>query len=103
VSLIYRVIGSEKLWVSHLLTILFWLVGGVFLYLITKKIVSTDAAVLATGYYLFVSLGILISRSFQPDALMILLFLISLYCILRYYERPKLSTLLIAASVTSLT
>jgi 4-amino-4-deoxy-L-arabinose transferase-like glycosyltransferase len=103
VSLIYRVMGSEQLWVSHLLTSLFWLIGGVFLYQIAKKVVSTDAAVFATTYYLFVSLGILISRSFQPDSLMILLFLISLYSILRYYEKPKMSALLIAGSITGLT
>src|SRR5688572_7917109 len=35
--------------------------------------------------------------------LMMLLFLISLYSILRYYEKPKMSALLIAASITGLT
>jgi hypothetical protein len=75
VSLMYRVIGGEQLWVSHLLTSLFWLIGGVFLYQIAKKAVSIDAAVFATAYYLFISLGILISRSFQPDSRMMMLFL----------------------------
>jgi 4-amino-4-deoxy-L-arabinose transferase-like glycosyltransferase len=82
---------------------LFWLAAGVFLFLITKQVVSTDAAVFATAYYLFVALGILVSRSFQPDALMMLLYLLSLYCILRYYDRPTITTLFTAAVITGLT
>lgn len=103
VSLIYRVIGSEQLWVSHLLTSSFWLVGGIFLYKIAKIVVSTDGALFATAYYFFVPLGIRISRSFQPESLMMLLFLISLFCILKYFKKPRTISLLAAACISGLT
>jgi 4-amino-4-deoxy-L-arabinose transferase-like glycosyltransferase len=102
VSLIYRAIGSEQLWVSHILTALFWLIGGIFFYEMAKMVVSLKAAVIATIYYLFTPLSILISRSFQPDALMMMLFLISLYAILKYYDQPIMSRLLLAGGVTGL-
>jgi 4-amino-4-deoxy-L-arabinose transferase-like glycosyltransferase len=102
VSLIYRAIGSEQLWVSHILTALFWLISGIFFYEMAKMVVSLKAAVIATVYYLFTPLSILVSRSFQPDALMMMLFLMSLYLILRYYEQPTMSRLLLAGGVTGL-
>jgi len=102
VSLIYWALGSEQLWVSHVLTALFWLVGGFFFYEMAKMVVSLKAAVIATIYYLFTPLSILVSRSFQPDALMMMLFLMSLYLILSYYDQPTVSKLLLAGGVTGL-
>ena len=64
----------------------FLLIGGVFLYNIVKWLVSSDAAVFATGYYLLAPMSILLSRSFQADALMMLCFVMSLFAIVRYYS-----------------
>ena len=103
VSWIYRIMGREEIFYSRFLTNAFWLVGGFFMYLIAKKLLSTDEAVIATAYYLFVPMGIIISRSFQPDSLMMLLFLISLYLVIGYYETLSMKQLLLAAAVTSAT
>lgn len=103
VSLIYRAVGSEQIWFARLLTSSFWLVGGIFLYRTVRIVSSTDAAVFATAYYLLVPLSILLSRSFQPDSLMMMLFLISLFNIFRYYERPSGFRLVTAASISGLT
>lgn len=103
VSWIYRIMGREEIFYSRFLTNAFWLVGGFFMYLITKKLLSTDEAVIATAYYLFVPMGIIISRSFQPDSLMMLLFLISLYLVIGYFETLSMKHLLLAAAVTSVT
>jgi hypothetical protein len=78
-------------------------VGGVFFYKIAQRIMPTAAAIIATGYYLFVPLGILTSRSFQPDSLMVMLFLASLFTILWYDDQPSLFRVLIAAAVAGLT
>src|SRR5215216_2272 len=43
-SFAYRILGGEYLWVPRLLSTLFWLNGGIFLYLIAKKLVSAGAA-----------------------------------------------------------
>ena len=89
VSSIYRIMGREDISYSRYLTNLFWLIGGIFMYLIAKKLLSTDAAVIATAYYLFVPMGVIISRSFQPDSLMMMLYLISLYLIVDYFKTPR--------------
>lgn len=103
VSLIYRLLGKEDFLVARYLTSTFWLVGGIFMYLISQKLLPVDGALLATAYYLLVPMGILVSRSFQPDALMMMLFLISLYAILRYFDRPSMARLLLAAGLSGLT
>jgi 4-amino-4-deoxy-L-arabinose transferase-like glycosyltransferase len=103
VSLLYRAAGGEHVWLARALTSLFWLIGGVFFYSLAKMVVRTEAAVFGTIYYLFVPSGILISRSFQPDSLMMLTFLASLFVIRKYYEEPSWTKLTLAAGVTGLT
>ena len=103
VSLIYRVMGREEISYARYLTGAFWLVGGIFMYLITKKLLSTEAALFATLYYLFVPMGVIISRSFQPDSLMMMLFLASLYLLLNYFENGAKTYLLQASVVTAIT
>src|SRR5215213_3014200 len=68
-----------------------------------KRLFSPRAAVVPTAFYLLTPYGILASRSFQPDPLMIMALLISIFTILRYYERPPAYTLAVAAIVSSLT
>jgi hypothetical protein len=53
-SLAYLIFGGEHLWIPQVLSVLFWMVGGVFLYLIAKRIVSPNAAVFSVFFYLFV-------------------------------------------------
>jgi hypothetical protein len=103
VSLFYRVTGREELWYARILTSTFWLVGGIFLFKTARLLLSVDASVVATTYYLFVPSGILTSRSFQPDSLMMMMYLASLFCIVRYFFRPSLNLLLIAAVVSGTT
>jgi hypothetical protein len=102
VSLIYRGIGREDFTVSRYLTNAFWLVGGVFFFWVTRRLFSPLAALLAVGYYLLNPMGILISRSFQPDALMMMLFMISLYGMVRYFKKPCWRWLFFTAGFTGL-
>jgi len=103
VSLLYRAVDGEHLWLARLLTCSFWLIGAVFVFKIAERVVSTEAAVSATAYYLFLPMSILLSRSFQPESLMMLLFLISLFSAIRYYEEPSDSRLVTAACLSGLT
>jgi len=70
----YRYTG-EQLWVPRLFSVVFWLTGGIFLYLLARDLASTDGAILALAFYLFAPYGIHASRSFQPDPLMVMLIL----------------------------
>lgn len=72
VAYTYRFTG-EKLWVARIYSSLFWLVGGIFLFLLVRNLLSFDAAFLSTAYYLFFPYAIIASRSFQPDPLMVML------------------------------
>jgi 4-amino-4-deoxy-L-arabinose transferase-like glycosyltransferase len=102
VALIYRLVKGEHLWVARLLSSTFWIVGGIFLYLIAKRIVSSDAAVFVTAYYLFVPLGLVVSISFLPEPFMVMMFLISLFAILKFYEEPSLPRLIFAGGISGL-
>ena len=102
VASFYRTVNGEHLWIARVLSSAFWLIGGAFLYLIARKVSSVEAALLATAYYLFVPLGIRASRSFQPDTLMVMMYLFSLWIILRHCDQPSRTRLLTAAAVTGL-
>ncbi|OGO25058.1 MAG: hypothetical protein A2W33_07635 [Chloroflexi bacterium RBG_16_52_11] len=94
-SYIYRIAGSEPYWIPRTLSILFWLIGGGILYLIAKKIMDGSAALFSTVFYLFLPFAVVASRSFQPDPLMIMLLLASLYAILQYTKLPSLGRLVV--------
>lgn len=98
----YKILGGEYLWIPRMLSSIFWLIGGFFLYLLIKKIISADAALFSTAFYLFLPYGISASRSFQPDPMMVMMMIICLYCLFRYFKQPTLQRLLIAAIVSAL-
>lgn len=103
VSLIYRILGREEIFFARYLTNAFWIIGGAFMFLIARKLLSTDEAIVATSYYLFVPMGVIISRSFQPDSMMMMLFLISLYAIVLYFDMPSTKRLVVAGILTGIT
>ena len=103
VSLIYRLMGREDFVYSRYVTNAFWIIGGIFMFLISRKLLSVDEAIFATVYYLFVPMGIIISRSFQPDSLMMMLFLISLYLLVLYFDTPTTKRLFFAAILNGIT
>ena len=74
VALTYRFTG-EQLWIARIYSSLFWLIGGVFLFMLVRELVSFEGAIFSTAYYLFFPYAIIASRSFQPDPLMVTLIL----------------------------
>ena len=101
-SFAYFLLGAEHLWIPRTFSALFWTVGGVFLYLTARKIVSSNAAVFAVCFYLFNPFSLLASRAIMPDPLMVMLLIIGIYTIVRYHERPSARTLFVAAAASSL-
>ncbi|MBI5676324.1 MAG: glycosyltransferase family 39 protein [Nitrospirae bacterium] len=98
----YRITGGEHLWIPRALSSVFWVVGGFFLYLMARAILSPGSALFSIVFYLFLPYGILASRSIQPDPLMIMMMLISIYRILKYDENPSQINLIAAAIVTAI-
>ena len=74
VAFTYRFTG-EQLWIARIYSSLFWLIGGIFLFMLLRELVSFEGAVFSTAYYLFFPYAIIASRSFQPDPLMVMLIL----------------------------
>lgn len=93
----YRVLGHEALWIPRGFSVCFWLLGGVFLLRIALRLCSPMGVLVALSVHLFMPFGILASRSFQPDPLMICLELAALLALVRFAEGQSLARLLVAS------
>lgn len=87
VAFTYRFTG-EQVWVARIYSSLFWLIGGIFLFLLARDFVSFDGALVSTVYYLIFPYAIIGSRSFQPDPLMIMLVLAFWWTFSRWIRSP---------------
>lgn len=88
-SLLYRAVGGEHLIIPRLTSILFWMVAAILLYRLGTEMISPDAGIVSTAFFLFLPLSVVASRSFQPDPLMIMFFMGAVYSIFRYYKTPS--------------
>lgn len=80
----YLLLGGEQLWVARVYAILFWTLGGLALYHLSRALLLTApddphtnensrfAALLPLAYYLYLPLSVYASRSFQPDPGMVM-------------------------------
>jgi branched-subunit amino acid transport protein len=97
-SIGYQLLDNDALWIPRLITSLFWLISGIFLYLILRRYFDPETSLLSTGIYLFLPYSFSLSLSFQPESLMMAVTLLSILSIIRYHERPKLPRLLAASA-----
>jgi 4-amino-4-deoxy-L-arabinose transferase-like glycosyltransferase len=100
--LTYLAIGQEVLWVPRLFGALFWLIGGIAVYLLARDFTSHDAAVISTGIYLFLPFGVIASRSFQPDPLMIAFMLFAWWLMYRWVKKPGWKITILAGILAGL-
>lgn len=101
-SLIYRITRTERFWIPRIMSSAFWLIGAVFLYLIATELFDADAAVFSTAFYLLLPFAVLASRSAQPDSLMVMGLIVSVFTIFRYYQKPSAVRLFVAAIVSAM-
>jgi 4-amino-4-deoxy-L-arabinose transferase-like glycosyltransferase len=87
VAATYRVYG-ERLWIARIYSSMFWMIGGIFLYLLAREVLRLDEALLALTVYLLLPYGVFASRSFQPDPLMVMFMLIGLWAVMRWARQP---------------
>ena len=84
----YRLTG-EQVWVARVYSSFFWLVGGIFLFLLSRDFVSFEGGIVSTAYYLLFPYAVLGSRSFQPDPLMVMLLLAFWWTFSRWVRFPS--------------
>lgn len=97
----YILVGSEQTWIPRLLSVIFWLIGGAFLYLIARTVGDRSVALIATAFYLFLPFAVVASRSFQPDPSMVALLLVSVWASIRYHRHPSTRGFLLAVACAS--
>lgn len=102
VATTYRIIGSDPVWVARIYSSLFWVIGGLGIYFLTSAMTSADGGILATAYYLFIPFGIIASRSFQPDPMMVMLIVLALWAVYYWYRNPSWKTAILAGVLAGL-
>ena len=88
VAFTYRFTG-EYFWIARIYSSLFWIIGGIFLFLLVRDLISTDGAVIAAAYYLFFPYAVIASRSFQPDPFMVMSIISFWWAFHRWTKRPS--------------
>ena len=88
VAFTYRFTG-EQLWIARIYSSFFWLLGGLFLFMLLRDLLSYEGALFSTAYYLFFPYAIIASRSFQPDPLMVMLLLAFWWIFSRWISNPS--------------
>ena len=71
-ALTYRLIGSEQIWIVRIFTSVFWLASAMAVFALSRTYAPGAGILVGLAYFLFVPLGVYGSRSFQPDAMMVL-------------------------------
>ena len=99
---VYRIMDHENILVSRTLAILFWVAGGIPIFLLARKIMDLNGSFAALAAYLFTPFGVFASRSFQPEALMILCILWALYFQITWAQEENLKNAILAGLFTGL-
>ncbi len=85
----YQLIGAEELWIPRLYSLLFWVLGGIAIFLLARDFAGLEGGIAAAAFYLLLPYGIIASRAFQPDPLMTALIAFALWGILRWQQRQS--------------
>jgi len=84
--LMYVMAGKEDLLIPRLMSVLYWLTGGVFIYKIAFLFFGGTGAVFSLIFYLFFPFGINISQSIQSESLLNMFFLWAVLQIVKYFR-----------------
>lgn len=102
VAFTYRIIGHEYILVGRIYSILFWVLGGIPIFLLSRRIMSINGAFAAMAFYEVVPFGVYASRSFQPESMMIMFLLWALYFQIRWSQNDNLKNAILAGLFTGI-
>lgn len=103
-ALTYRLVGQEQLWIARVYSAVGWVSAGLAVWLIGRELGLAGGGLLAAAYFLFVQYGIIASRAFQPDPLMVALMAWGIWATVRWQQagglgRAALAGILIGLAV----
>jgi 4-amino-4-deoxy-L-arabinose transferase-like glycosyltransferase len=98
----YQAAGTANLWFPRFFSILFWLVGGIGLFLLISDLVGKDGAVVGTLFYLFLPYAVSASRAFMPDPLMIMFIIWGIWALNRWHIRPSWGAAILAGGLCAM-
>jgi 4-amino-4-deoxy-L-arabinose transferase-like glycosyltransferase len=91
--------GGESFAVPRIYGTLFWLLAGLALFDLARRISSPVAGLVSLSYYLILPFAVQASRSFQPDPLMTSAFVVGIYFLFRWMEERSWKWALLGALV----
>ncbi|MBN1303050.1 MAG: glycosyltransferase family 39 protein [Anaerolineales bacterium] len=78
--------GGEHPWIARIYNALFWVLAGIAIFDLARRMASIEAGLASLAYYLILPFSVQASRSFQPDPLMTAAFILGIYCLYRWSE-----------------
>src|SRR5512142_578658 len=80
---------GESFAVPRIFATIFWLLAGIALFDMARRMTSPAAGLVSLAYYIVLPFAVQASRSFQPDPLMTAAFVGGIYCLYRWVESPS--------------
>lgn len=97
VGLTFHLIGGESFAIPRIYGTIFWLLAGVALFDLGRRVASPAAGLIVLAYYLVLPFAVQASRSFQPDPLMTSAFVAGVYFLYRWMEEQSWKWAILAA------
>lgn len=101
-ALVYRMFDREIMIVPRLISICFWVIGGIPLFLTAKRLMNLSGAFTAFAIYLFLPFGVVYSRTFQPDSMTIMFILWAWFFQLSWYQDKNWKNAILAGLFTGI-
>lgn len=92
------VIGHETLATARAVSVIAWLIAGLALWRLARRFLDEPGATLVLAFFELLPLGVVASRSFQPDPLATALLVVALLAAIRWQEDQRRYRLLVAVS-----
>ncbi len=101
VALTYNLTGMQ-VWMGRLYASLFWLIGGIAIWLLANEMSMRYGGLIALAYFLFVPFAVTVSRAFIPDPLMVAMVAWSVWALYRWEMRPTWKRAILAGVLMGL-
>jgi len=97
---LYRLAGEEILWLGRLVSITFWLIGGLAVFSLARQLSTESGGFAALIYYLFLPFGVRFSRTLLPDPMMVAAITISVWALYTWNQKHTLKWAILTGILT---